>query len=198
MLENRQTPKGRARKVVVGLVAAVAATFACGLAFAGGGGGVYIPELGITVPAEKAAAIQHSLPRSAPESTERAPVPMGKPDRIPAEVLGPDVPVPISPEILRTTNGWLVSDGVTLVAVYAGAAGDDPSQGRLVIVRQNLVEGVQTLDVVNAGKTGALAIVDPPRGAAVESSAQRGGIPLRGARGATGTLHLATDKVEVH
>jgi hypothetical protein len=198
MLENRHTPKGRAGKLVVGLVAALAATFASGLAFAGGGGGVYIPELGITVPAEKVAAIQHSLPRSAPESTERAAAPAGKPDRIPAEVLGPDVPVPISPEILRTTNGWLVSDGATLVAVYAGAAGDDPTEGRLVIVRQNLVAGVQTLDVVNAGKTGALAIADAPRGAAVETSAQRGGIPFRGAHGATGTLHLATDKVEVH
>jgi hypothetical protein len=190
-------PKSRAGKLVVGVAACLAFAFASGLALAGGSG-VYIPELGVTVPEEKVAAIQHSLPRQGAESTEQAPAPTGSPDRIPAKLLGPEVPVPISPSILRTTNGWLVSDGATLVAVYAGAAGDDPSRGRFVIVRQNLVRGVQTQDVVDAGSTGALEIVGAPLGAAVETSAQRGNIGFRGARGARGVLHLAADTVEVH
>src|SRR5439155_1770731 len=108
-----------------------------------------------------------------------------------------DVPVPISPALLRTTNGWLASDGATLVAVYAGAAGNDSSRGRLVIVRQNLVKGIQTQDVVDAGRTGALTIDDAPAGAAVETSSQRGDIGFRGAGGARGVLHLARDTVEV-
>ena len=196
MMPKTFTPKTRRRKLFVGLLATLTLACLSGLAFAGGGG-VYIPELGVTVPAEKAVAVQHSLPRPAPESTDRAPVPTGQPDHIPAKLLGPDVPVPISPTILRTTNGWLVSNGTTLVAVYAGAAGNDPAQGRFVIVRQNLVAGTQTQDVVDTGNTGALTIVGPPLGSLVETSAQRGPIPFRGARGAAGVLNLATDTVEV-
>jgi hypothetical protein len=66
-----------------------------------------------------------------------------------------------------------VSDGKTLVAVYGGAAGDDASVGRVVVVRQNLVEGRQTVEHVDAGETGALAIV----------AAQAGGLRLRTAGG---------------
>ena len=40
-----------------------------------------------------------------------------------------------------------MSDGRTLVAVYAGAAGNDPSVGRLVVVRQNLASGAQTVRI---------------------------------------------------
>jgi hypothetical protein len=102
---------------------------------------------------------------------------------IPARMLGPGVPVPISPSILRERNGWLVSDGRTLVAVYSGAAGNDPSVGRLVIVRQDLVAGRQTVRMLDAGATGALAIVAAPLGSAVETSAQTGSVRLRTAGG---------------
>ena len=187
-------PKSRVGRLLVALLTCLAFAFAGGLAFAGGSG-VYIPELGVTVPAEKADAVRHSLPRG-PESPGGASAPVGRPDRIPAKLLGPDVPVPISPSLLQTTNGWLVSDGATLVAVYAGAAGNDPSQGRFVIIRQNLVRGVQTQDVVDAGRTGALTIVDAPAGAAVETSAQHGPIGFHGARGANGVLHLNGDTVQ--
>lgn len=93
---------------------------------------------------------------------------------------------------------WLVSDGSTLVAVCAGAAGNDPEQGRLAIVRQNLVQGAQTVNVIDAGKTGALTLVNPPTGAAVETSAQVGSIEFRGVHGAAGSLQLASDTLEVH
>jgi hypothetical protein len=87
-------------------------------------------------------------------------------------------------------NGWLVSDGSTLVAVYAGAAGDDPSVGRLVIVRQNLVAGRQTVHTLDAGFTGALEIAAAPLGSAVETSAQTGSIRVRAGGGRTLRLDL--------
>jgi hypothetical protein len=62
-------------------------------------------------------------------------------------------------------NGWLVSDGRTLVAVYAGQAGNDAANGRFVVVRQNLVFGVESQDVVPAGHTGAVSLTRVPLGA---------------------------------
>jgi len=181
--------RARRRRLAIGAVVAVGLAAAAGVALAGSGGG-YVPQLGITVPAEKMAAVQHSIPPGGPESTERAPVPPRVVDRIPAHMLPSDVPVPVSPEVIRPTSAWLVSDGTTLVAVYAGAAGNDAAVGRFVIVRQNLVAGVQRLQTVGAGRTGALSIVDAPSGAAVETSAQHGDLGFRGANGARGLLHL--------
>ena len=153
----------------------------------------YIRELGITVPDEKVTPIRHSFPRAdAVESPERAPVPTPSAVRIPARVLGPDVPVPISPAILRPANGWLISDGRTLVAVYAGAAGDDPATGRFVIVRQNLAAGTQTQKVVDVPGTGVVSIANAPHGEAVEASAEQGRLAFRGAAGLEGTLDLAS------
>lgn len=106
-------------------------------------------------------------------NTAPAPAPRFAAHPIPARLLGPAAPVPISPALLRPRNGWLVSDGEKLVAVYAGAAGDDPAVGRVVIVRQDLVAGKETVETVDAGPTGALTIV----------SAEPGGIRLRAAGG---------------
>jgi hypothetical protein len=85
-----------------------------------------------------------------------------------------------------------VSDGRTLVAVYAGAAGDDPSAGRLVIVRQDLVAGQQTVRTVDAGPTGGLAISAAPLGSSVETSAQTGVIRIETSAGRALFLDLAT------
>lgn len=114
---------------------------------------------------------------------------------IPARMLGHNVPVPISPSLLRSRNGWLVSDGRTLVAVYAGAAGNDPSVGRLVIVRQDLAAGTQTVRTIDAGPTGPLAIVAAPLGGSVETSAQTGTIRLQAARGRVLRLDLGSGTV---
>jgi hypothetical protein len=114
---------------------------------------------------------------------------------IPARVLESDAPVPVSPSILRVQNGWLVSDGSTLVAVYAGSAGNDPSVGRLVIVRQDLAAGRQTVRTLDAGATGALAIAAAPLGSSVETSAQTATIGLRTAVGSALRLDLGTDTV---
>lgn len=123
---------------------------------------------------------------------EPAPQPGSALRPIPARMLGPAVPVPIPPSLLRVRNGWLVSDGRTLVAVYAGAAGNEPSVGRLVIVRQDLGAGRQTVRTVDAGRTGALAIAAAPLGSSVETSAQTGTIRVRGAAGRAFQLDLGT------
>jgi hypothetical protein len=161
--------------------------------------GVSIPQLGVNtpVPTDKAAALERLLtvattdastrPSTAPERVDSQP--------IPGQILGADAPVPVAPSLLHVTNGWLVSDGRTLVAVYAGAAGSDPSKGRVVIVRQNLVSGRQTVATLDAGPTGALTIATAPLGASVETTAQTGGVRLRTAGGRVFTLDLGTGKL---
>jgi hypothetical protein len=128
---------------------------------------------GRPAPPEEAAALQRRHP-------------------IPARMLGPGVPVPISPALLRVRNAWLVSDGRTLVAVYAGADGEDPSVGRLVIVRQDLRAGSQSVRTIDAGPTGALTIAAAPLGSSVESSAQTGTLHVRTARGRVLSLDLGS------
>jgi hypothetical protein len=104
-------------------------------------------------------------------------------------------PVPVSPELIRVSNDWLVSDGVTLVAVYAGSAGTSPATGRFVIVRQNSQTGKQTVNLVSVPGTQAISIVSPPTGSAVESSAQKGYLAFRTASGSAGKLNLSNDAV---
>lgn len=124
-----------------------------------------------------------------------APAPTSAPQPIPGRILDSDAPVPIAPSILRVDNGWLVSDGKALVAVYAGTAGNDASVGRVVVVRQNLVAGRQTVRAIDAGPTGALVIAAAPLGRAVESSAQTGRLRLRTAGGRFLTLDLGTNTI---
>jgi hypothetical protein len=171
----------------------VAATLA-GVA-AGAGGGFALAG-SISSPAQKTAALNRLATVATTDSSiAPAPAPASAPQPIPAQMLGADVPVPIAPSIVRVHNGWLVSNGKTLVAVYAGAAGSDPSVGRVVIVRENLVAGRQTVRTVDAGPTGALEITAAPLGRAVETSAQTGSLHLRTARGRLLTLDLGSQKV---
>jgi hypothetical protein len=175
----------------------VAATL-LGLATGAGGGFALADAVGGPVPtsAEKAAALSRLASVATTDSNAApAPAPGSAPQPIPARLLGADVPVPIAPSLLRERNGWLVSDGKTLVAVYAGAAGDNPSVGRVVIVRQNLVVGGQTVRVVNAGPTGGLTIAEPPLGRTVETSAQTGRLRLRSSGGRLLILDLGSDEV---
>jgi hypothetical protein len=140
---------------------------------------------GVPDPGEKSAALARLASVATTDSnTAPAPVPRFAAHAIPARLLGPDVPVPVSPALLRPRNGWLVSDGRTLVAVYAGAAGSDPALGRVVIVRQDLVAGRQTVETVDAGPTGALTIV----------SARRAEIRLRAADGRLLLLGLGNSR----
>jgi hypothetical protein len=187
----------RTRKLLATAVAVLGLGAGGGLASAAAVG-VSIPQLDINtpVPAEKAAPLQRLVSVATTDSnTEPAPAPSSEPAPIPAEVLSSDVPVPVPPAVLRERNGWLVSDGKTLVAVYAGAAGSDSSVGRIVIVRQDLVAGTQTVRIVDAGRTGALMIAHAPLGRSVETSAQTGAISLRTGRGRSVTLDLSRNEV---
>jgi hypothetical protein len=162
---------------------------------------VSIPRFGsaVAVPTSKTAALAHrmpSAPRDATASAGTAAMPAFTPDPIPAAILGSNVPVPIPSSIINETNGWLVSDGYTLVAVYAGSQGADATQGRAVIVRQDLRAAKQTVQIVDAGPTGPLTIAaSAPTGTAVETSAQSGSLTLSTSHGTTVTLNLATNTV---
>lgn len=173
------------------LAAAVIACLAVGA-----GGGFALAGAVRDEPPQKAAALQRlDSVATTDSSTEPAPTPTFDLHPIPARMLGSEVPVPIPPSILRARNGWLTSDGSTLIAVYAGAAGRDPKAGRVVIVRQDLIAGKQTIRIVDAGPTGALTIAAAPLGAAVETSAQKGDIGLQTAGGRQLLLDLGTDEV---
>jgi hypothetical protein len=175
----------------------VAATLT-GLAVGAGSGFALGDALGGSVPApsQKAAALDRLASVATTDSnTEPAPPPQAVPQPMPGQMLAAEAPVPIPPSVLRPRNAWLVSNGKTLVAVYAGAAGDDSSIGRVVIVRQNLAAGKQTVRAVDSGPTGALTIAAAPLGSAVETSAQTGRLSLRTARGRLLTLDLGSEKV---
>jgi hypothetical protein len=177
-------------RVVAATLVGLVAGAGCGFALADAVGG------SISGPAEKAAALNRLASVATTDSnTAPAPAPDSVPQPIPGQMLGADVPVPIAPSILRARNGWLVSDGKTLVAVYAGAAGNDPSVGRVVIVRQDLVAGTQTVRAIDAGATGELTIADAPLGRAAEASARTGSLLLRTAGGRLLTLDLGSEKV---
>jgi hypothetical protein len=174
----------------------LAAAALAGLAAGAGGGFALAAAVGASAPPEKAAGLARLVSVATTDSsTEPTPAPAFERRPIPARMLGRDVPVPIAPSILQARNGWLVSDGKRLVAVYAGAAGNDSSVGRLVIVRQDLVSGKQSVRVIGAGPTGALTIVAAPLGSGVEASAQAGTIRLRAGSGRSLRLDLATDKL---
>lgn len=179
------------------LSAKVVAAMLAGLVAGAGGGFALADAVGGSIPnpAKDSALARLASVATTDSNTERAPSPASAPQPIPAQMLGADVPVPIAPAALGVRNGWLVSDGKTLVAVYAGAAGDNPSIGRIAIVRQNLVVGKQTIKVVDAGQTGALTIGAAPLGKAVETSAQTGTLRLRTARGRLLKLDLGSEKV---
>jgi hypothetical protein len=176
------------RKLIAAAVAALGLGVGGGLAVAG--------AVGVSVPAQKAAALDRLASVATTDSnTAPAPTEAFEPQPIPARMLDPGVPVPIAPSVLQPQNGWLVSDGRTLVAVYAGVAGGDPSLGRVAIVRQDLVAGTQTVRTVDAGPTGALTIAAAPLGASVERSAQTASLELRTAGGRTLELDLGTNEI---
>jgi hypothetical protein len=119
--------------------------------------------------------------------------PAGPIDHIAAAItpVSSSLVLPLSPELIHVRNTWMVSDGRTLVAVYAGSAGYDRQSGRFVIIRQNLELGSQTQTVVDVPGAGAIEIDRAPTGAAVETSAQRSSLHFRGASGSYGTLDLS-------
>ena len=120
-------------------------------------------------------------------------------NRIPPHILPKGVPSPLHYALINVKNAWLVSDGYTLVAVYAGSPGGEASIGRFAIIRQNLIFGIQyeRPDFVDVRNAGALRITGAPRGAASETTAQHGQLVFGSARGTRGVLELAGDHVRI-
>jgi hypothetical protein len=185
----------RTSKLLIALSLLALGGAVSGLA-AAGSSSVSAPRLGdnVIVPADKVGALARRMPSAATDATPSAGPAAAAfaPEPIPAAILGSNVPAAVPASILTETNGWLVSNGSNLVAVYAGSAADDPTQGRIVIVRQNLRTGAQTMHVVDTGATGALAVA---AGAPVETTALNGRIPLSTGRGTVVKLNLGTDTV---
>jgi hypothetical protein len=185
-------------KVATGLI--VLAIFGGGVsavAFAAGNTAGNTGNSTIPIPSNKLKIIENSDPMfTDPPTAIKTPLPAQlsyQLDPIPAEILPPGTPIPISSEILTVTNAWLVSDGTTLTAVYAGVSGSNPSDGRFAIVRQNATTGIQTVSTVDVAGAGALTIVNPPLGTPVETSAQTGTLSFTSASGQSGTLNLSSD-----
>lgn len=147
-------------------------------------------------PRQKAGARQRLAALATTDSnTEPAPAPRVAQHPIAARMLGSGAPVPVPPSILRVRNGWLVSDGRRLVAVYAGAAGNDPAEGRLVIVRQDLASGRQMVRMLDTGSTGALSINAAPLGKSVVRSALTGKLRMQTSRGRVLRLDLGSETI---
>jgi len=119
--------------------------------------------------------------------------------RIPPHILPKGIPPPLHWATINPKNAWLVSDGYTLVAVYAGSPGADPSLGRFAIIRHNLIFGIdyEPPDLVDVGNVGALKITRAPRGASRETSAQHGRLHFVSANGTKGVLELTGDHVRI-
>jgi len=162
-------------------------------------GRTYVPSLGISVPQSKLRALEHSAPRALdPRMSVQKPVghlrttPV---NGIAARYLPSMRQGPFPPEILRFTRAWQVSDGRTLVAVYAGVNPAQASAGRIIIFRQNILAGTQSQVLINVAGSGALTITRAPLGVRAERSGETGVLTLRGASGKTYTLHLAASSV---
>lgn len=198
-MRTRTLSHGRRARLLTALGVLALAGAVSGLA-AASSSDVSTPRLGsaASVPPDKAAALVNRMPSAATDATAgTAAAPAFAPEPIPAKILDSDVPVPVPAAVVNETNGWLVSDGYNLVAVYAGSKADDPTQGRVVIVRQDLSAGKQTVQIVDAGSTGPLTVATgaAPTGAAVETSAQSGTLTLTTSHGTRLKLDIRTGTV---
>lgn len=119
-------------------------------------------------------------------------------DRFPPHILPPGVPPPLHRVLINPENAWLVGDGYTLVAVYAGSPGVDPPLGRFAIIRQNAIFGVQyePPELVDVGRVGAVRIIHPPRGRSRETTAQHGKLAFVSENGTKGFLNLRNDRIQ--
>jgi hypothetical protein len=119
--------------------------------------------------------------------------------RIPPHILPKGTPSPLHYADINPKSVWLVSNGYTLVAVYAGSPGDHPAIGRFAIVRQNAIFGVQyePPDLVDVGNVGAVKITRAPRGRSRETTAQHGRLAFVAADGTRGVLELTGNRVRI-
>lgn len=114
---------------------------------------------------------------------------------IPARTTQGKAQTPFPAAVAAITGSWMTSNGKTMTAVYAGFNPASPSQGRIVILRQNILRGTQNEVIRTTIGTGALTISRAPAGRGAETTGQAGLIVLRTAAGGTVVLRLASSTV---
>jgi hypothetical protein len=114
----------------------------------------------------------------------------------PAQMLGPGSATTITiNELYPVRSGWAAGACFGITWVWAGAGGEQPSTGRLVIARSGRWPHARVHVDVDVPQSGALKITDAPLGPEAATSAQRGELEFTSKRGTTGTLDLSTDTV---
>jgi hypothetical protein len=181
---------------VLATAAVVAGGATAALAATGHGPERYVPALGISVPQAKYRVLQHTVPRFG-QPVARQQIRPGhlrtKPIAgIPARTFGASAQTPFPAALLSVTGGWMTSNGTRLTGVYAGSNPAAPAEGRVVILRQDILTGTQSEVILNAAGTGALTIARAPAGRGAETSGQKAAITLHTATGGTVTLNLAS------
>jgi hypothetical protein len=184
------------------LVALAAATFVAGggaAALAATSSAHNVPSLGISLSGAKLRVLEHSV-----HGLGRTAAPQAiRPGRLrttpiagtAATVARGRVQTPFSAMLATVTGAWTTSNGSTFIGVYVGFNPAAPSEGRVVILRQDILKGTQDEAVINTAGTGALTISSAPTGSRVETSSQAGSILLRTAHGRTLVLHLASNSI---
>jgi hypothetical protein len=114
----------------------------------------------------------------------------------PAQMLGPGSATTVtSGELYPVRNGWAAGACFGVTWVWAGASGEHPSSGRLVIARSGRWPHPRIHVDIDVPDSGPLKITGAPLGPDVATSAQRGQLEFTSKRGITGTLDLSTDAV---
>jgi hypothetical protein len=192
---KRSAKLWRRTLTVLAAAAVVVGGGAAALAAADQSPGHYVPSLGISVPQAKYKVLQHTVPRlgqpAAPQQIRPGHLRTQPIAGIPASTFSAAAQTPFPAALLTLTGGWMTSNGTRLTGVYAGSNPAVPTQGRIIILRQDILNGTQSEVVLNAAGTGALTIQHAPAGARAETSGQAAIIILRTATGATVTLNLA-------
>jgi hypothetical protein len=187
------------RRLVAGLAAAVVLSGGGAAALATTSSLRFVPDLGQSFPAAKAKMLERSIPRAG-RPAARQPIRPGAfrttpVAGIPAVTVQGRAQTPFPPAVATTTGSWMTSNGTTMTAVYVGSNPAEPSQGRIVILRQNLLRGTQNEMILSTNATGALTISAAPAGRSAETSGQTANIVLRTATGRTVVLRLASNTV---
>jgi hypothetical protein len=114
----------------------------------------------------------------------------------PAQMLGPGsaTTIPMG-ELYPVRGGWAAGACFGITWVWAGASGEHPSTGRLVIARSGRWPHPRIHVDVDVPGSGPLKITDAPLGPDAAISAQRGELEFTSKSGITGTLDLSTDTI---
>ncbi len=160
---------------------------------------VAVPGVSMRFPASKAAALDNAFGGSdetLPEVIAKPPPPISPEDAaagsVPAHIVTNDIQAPASSSVLDPVNGWISSDGVALVGVFAGVDGLDPANGRVVVIFDDSSTGSQRIRDLVSPNTGALQVEQAPHGQLSNQEASAAVIVVVGEDGSRFSLDLAS------